>query len=146
MAGYLDHYGEGDVRRAKQIKLLISVALIILLVGAGVYIILKDRREKAQVNHFFALLKAHDYKTAYALWGCTDAKPCRDYGFDKFLEDWGPQSRYADVTAAKITKSRDCGTGVIITTDLGSQRIERLWVERSDETIGFSPWPVCPHK
>ena len=50
-------------------------------------------REERQVKSFFGLLGAHDYKAAYALFGCTDAKPCRYYPFDKFMEDWGPNER-----------------------------------------------------
>ena len=101
-------------------------------------------RQEGQVKRFFALLAAHDYQSAYALWGCTEAKPCRDYPITAFMQDWGPQSGRADVASPHIAKSRSCGSGVILTVDFGNNREERLWVERRDLTIGFSPFPVCP--
>jgi hypothetical protein len=33
---------------------------------------------------------------------------------------------------------------VILTVDVGNNQEEKLWVERDDLTIGFSPWPGCP--
>ena len=60
------------------------------------------------------------------------------------MEDWGPKSARADVGAYHIKKSRSCGSGVIVTVDFGKNQQEKLWVERDDLTIGFSPWPGCP--
>ena len=85
-----------------------------------------------------------DYNSAYRLWGCTETKPCPDYPFNKFMDDWGPKSKYAQIASFKIAKSRACGSGVIVTLDLGQNREERLWVETADMTIGYSPWTVCP--
>ncbi len=144
MSGYLDHYGEGDARREKIIKRLILAAVAVLVIGGGVYIALLNYKEKARVKQFAELLQHQDHKGAYALWGCTDARPCPDYKFDKFLEDWGPRSKYAQVQSFEITRSRSCGTGVIVSVNFGNGREEKFWVEHKDLTIGFSPWPVCP--
>ena len=57
------------------------------------------------------------------------------------MKDWGPNSTRA--TGHTIPKSRSCGSGVIVTVDSGPNQEDALWVQRSDLTIGFSPYPVC---
>jgi len=144
MPGYLDHYGEGDEKRAKRTKLIVAIALIVALSGGGLYLGLRNFRQKAQVRQFLELLQKRDYTGAYRLWGCTEATPCRDYPFDKFMADWGPKSANAEIASFRITRSRACGSGVIVTVDLGQNREERFWVESTEMTIGYSPWSVCP--
>ena len=144
MAGYLANYGTGEEQREKLIRRLIVAAAVILVAGGILYFFLKDFRQEQQTRQFFNLLEKQDYKTAYSLWGCTDAKPCRDYPYSAFMEDWGPKSSRVDVGSYHIKKSRSCGTGVIVTVDFGKSQEEKLWVEREDLTIGFSPWPGCP--
>jgi len=146
MSGYLDHYGEGYEHRAKRTRLIVAVVLIALFGAGGVYLALRNYRQKAQVKQFVELLQQHDYTGAYRLWGCTEAKPCPDYPYKTFMEDWGPQSKYAQIASFNIAKSKACGSGVIVTVDLGQNREERLWVESSEMTIGFSPWSVCPSR
>ncbi len=144
MAGYLAKYGEGEEQRERLIRRLIVTGLVVAIAGGVLYYFLKDFRQERQTRQFFNLLEKQDYRTAYSLWGCTDAKPCRDYPFTAFMEDWGPKSSRVDVSSYHIKKSRSCGTGVIVTVDFGKSQEEKLWVEREDLTIGFSPWPGCP--
>jgi hypothetical protein len=145
MAGYLANYGIGDEQREKIIRRLIVVAILVLIAAGVLFFFLKNYRQEQQARKFFQLLEKHDYTAAYALWGCTEAKPCRDYPLKNFMEDWGPQSSRAEVNAYRIKKSRSCGSGVILTVDVGKQQQEeKLWVEKDDLTIGFSPWPGCP--
>ena len=66
----------------------------------------------------------------------------RDYAFAEFMKDWGPNSPGA-AASYTIPKSRSCGSGVIVTVDLGHAQEDALWVQRGDLTIGFSPYPVC---
>jgi hypothetical protein len=68
----------------------------------------------------------------------------RGYPFDAFMKDWGPQGGHPDVSNFRIAKSRSCGSGVILTVDFGNNQEEKLWVQRDDLTIGFSPLPGCP--
>jgi hypothetical protein len=144
MAGFLDQYGAGDERREKIVKrVLISLAALVVI-GGPLFFIFHNYRQERQVKRFLELLAAHDQKAAYALWGCTDAHPCRDYPMTSFLEDWGPKSGRGDLATFRITRSRSCGSGVILTVDFGKNREEKLWVQRDDLTIGFSPFPGCP--
>lgn len=157
MAGYLAHYGAGEEQRERRIRRLLVIGLILAGV-LGLYLLtfhtpileryirvvqkLKNRKEEKQVQLCLDLLAKGDYKGAYALWGCTDAKPCRDYTFQNFMEDWGPKGTPTSVEQFHITRSRACGSGVILTVDAGSKE-EKLWVEKEDLTIGYSPYPGC---
>ncbi len=146
MPGYLDQYGVGDEKREKLIKRVVITVLGLVIIGGVGYFFLKNYRQEGQVRTFFELLAKRDYKGAYALWGCTDTHPCAEYPMAAFLQDWGPQSEHADVSSAHVSKSRSCGSGVIITVDYGKNqgKEDKLWVERDNLTIGFSPWPGCP--
>lgn len=142
MAGYLDHYGENDARREKIFKYSAITLAVVLVVGGFLYFWFKNYRQERQVKTFFELLAGRNYAAAYALWGCTEEKPCRDYPMSKFMEDWGPQ--HGDARNYRVVKSRSCGSGVILTVDTGREGFDKLWVERGDLTLGFSPYPGCP--
>ena len=102
-----------------------------------------DFSQERQVKRFMALLEGKDYQAAYQMWVRTDADRTA-YPFTAFMQDWGPQSGHSDVTGFRISRSRSCGTGVILTVDFSRGQPEKLWVQRGDLTIGFSPLPGCP--
>ncbi|MBK9167859.1 MAG: hypothetical protein IPM24_10385 [Bryobacterales bacterium] len=143
MPGFLDQYGASDVQRERFVKWFIWGVVGALVLWFAVSVVRHNRPHRGQVRQFLAELERRDYEKAYRHWGCTADAPCRDYGFDKFLEDWGPSSRYGNVSRARVVQSQACGTGVIVTASLDGQ-IERLWVETADLTVGFSPWDKCP--
>ena len=140
MAGYLDQYGAGDERREKIIKAIVFSLIAVVVIGGPLLFIFHNYRQESQVKKFFRALEGRDYKSAYAIWGCTDAKPCKAYPMADFLRDWGNR----DVSRFHIARSRSCGSGVILTVDFGKDQEEKLWVERGDLSIGFSPFPGCP--
>src|SRR5258707_7466762 len=144
MAGFLDQYGAGDERRGKIIKTLAISLLTLVVVGGALFFVFHNFREEHRVKQFYALLAGKDYKAAYALFGCTDTTPCRYYGFDKFLEDWGPTSGHNDVSNVRVSRSRTCGSGVLMTVEYGQNQQDKLWVERRDMSIGFPPVQGCP--
>ena len=144
MAGYLDHYGAGEERREKTIKRLVLTAVVLVIAAGVLFLIFKNYRQERQVRRFFDLLARQDYQGAYTLWGCTAANPCRDYQFSEFMKDWGPRSGHADPKSFHITKTRSCGSGVIVTLDSNKNQEDKLWVQRNDLIIGFSPLPGCP--
>ena len=144
--GYLDEYGAGDEMRERRVKHLILAGLGLLLLVFVAFLVFHNRAEKALVEQFGALLVKKDHKAAYQLWGCSDDKPCREYPFQRFMEDWGPGSPHGEITSYRVVRAGACGSGVIVTLEVGGKRWEKLWVERSDNTIGFSPWPRCPKR
>jgi len=148
MSGYLEAYGEAEALRARRIRAVkvgsvIFVAL--LIVGLTVYAFFRNYAEERQADRFIQLLNQHDYTKAYALWGCTESSPCPNYPLAKFMDDWGPQSHYADASRAHISLSQSCGSGVVMQLDYqSSQPPVPIWVERSSKVISFAPWPECP--
>lgn len=150
MAGYLDQYGAGDERREKFRKRVLISLLVLLVAGGAAFFLFRNHRQERLVASYFDLLARKDYQAAYRLWGCTPERPCRDYIFERFMEDWGPSSPRSDVAHAKVERSfpfgasRSCGSGVIVGVHFGKGQEEKLWVERKDSTIGFSPYPGCP--
>jgi hypothetical protein len=141
MAGFLDQYGAGEERRENIVKKALIALAVLIVVGAPLLYIFHNIRQEHQLKQFFALLAAHDYQGAYALWGCTAAKPCPGYTMKTFMEDWGPDK--GDPTKYRITRSKSCGSGVILNVTFGNDR-DVLWVQRNDLVIGFSPFPGCP--
>jgi len=148
MASYLETYGATEEHRAKRIHLIKNAAIVVVSVIAVAliaYAILKNRSEEQQAKTFVSLLQAHDYQGAYRLWGCSDAHPCQDYRFDKFMEDWGPKSAHANQSTAKIGLSQSCGSGVVIRLDYqGPEEPVTLDIERGTKVISFAPWAECP--
>lgn len=148
MSGYLEAYGAAEEQRAKRIHLIKTASIVIvsvIVVALIVYGIFKNHSEEQQARTFVSLLQAHSYQEAYKLWGCSDAHPCPDYPFNKFMEDWGPKSAHADQSTAQIGLSQSCGSGVVIRLDYkGSVEPVTLEIERATNIISFAPWAECP--
>ena len=145
LAGYLDHYGVGEEKREKIVKRTLLTIAIVLVAGGALFFYFKNYRQEQRVSAFFERLQNKDYKAAYTFWGCTESTPCQAYPFESFLQDWGPQGSRANVQGYHITRSRSCGSGVILTVNFGQEQQERLWVEKKDNVISFSPYPGCPN-
>jgi hypothetical protein len=137
MGGYLDQYGAGDERRSRIIKRIIICVAAAGLLTLLLLAVFHNVRQERRVKQFFALLAARDYKSAYALWGCTDERPCRDYPMGSFMDDWGSQA----IPAAQfeVLYGESCGSGVIVDVDAGKAGSKKLWVENSSLVIGFPP-------
>jgi hypothetical protein len=148
MAGYLDTYGAGEEQRAKVVRAIalwggiaLGVAAILLFVF---HFVIPNRAEQAKVKRFFQLLAAQDYKQAYAVWGCTDEKPCPEYRLASFMRDWGPEAFPAG--GFEVLDGESCGSGVIVDVDAGKAGDKRVWVERKDGALSFLPPGIdrCP--
>lgn len=144
MAGYLDTYGVQDEKREKLWKRIAIISAAALIAGLALFFFFRNFREERAAKNFLDLLRAHNYQQAYQLWGCTPQSPCRDYSFQKFMEDWGPNGEYKDVNAVRFTTVDACGQGVVLTVQYPNAEPFGLWVERSTKILGFAPWPRCP--
>jgi hypothetical protein len=142
MSGFLEGYGVEDVRRARVLKWILVSVLLVIVIGTAAYFGLRAYPAKRRVNLFIQDLRKGDYQSAYQLWGCTADSPCREYTFEKFMEDWGPTSTHANPGRAEIETTRYCGPGVIVAVRFGQEDVS-LWYERRNGTLGFAPWPVC---
>ena len=92
MSDFLSGYGAGEERRSKIVWRSIAAVAAVLVVAAILYFTFRGYRQKKRVESFLELLGRQDFQAAYQLWGCTSAAPCRDYSFDRFMEDWGAKS------------------------------------------------------
>lgn len=146
MAGYLESYGEAEERSAKKARMaklfFVSLAGGVVL-GFILLTLFKNYSEEQRVKAFVDTLKKQDYRAAYAMWGCTEATPCRDYSFETFQGDWGPKSPHANASLASVGEGDTCGTGVMVPVDFKGGEQVQLWIERGTQAIGFSPDPEC---
>ena len=144
MSDYLAGYGAGDERREKRTKQIILVTLIVVVAGVSLYAFFRNFTEERAASRFRDALVAHDYQSAYRMWGCTEQTPCRDYAFDRFMKDWGPKGTYADPHKLSYGDVDACGGGVVLTIEYPGQEPAGLYVDRSTKVLGFAPWPRCP--
>jgi len=135
MAGFLDDYGAGDERRARNIKIVVvSVAGLAILTGL-LYYFFHNYRQEQQVKRFFQLLATHDYQGAYGMWTTSDAER-KAYPMSSFLEDWGPP---ADVGGFTVLDADSCDNSVIVDVDAGRAGDRKVWVDRDTLGLSFPP-------
>jgi len=137
-SSFLENYGAGEVKRERLIRRAILALVTILVVGGATWFFLRNYKEDSRVSTFVSLLQKKDYPAAYAMWGCTVEKPCRDYDYQRFLEDWSA-GVHADASAVKIEKTRNCTGGVIRKLKYPGDEV-LIFVSRGDLMLSFPPW------
>lgn len=144
MPGYLEGYGVEEARRGQLIKRIIIGTASAAVLGLLLFLFFRNFSERRVANSFLNAVKARDYQKAYATWGCTAATPCRDYKFEKFMEDWGPNGVYAKANDAHYSIEDACGGGVVFTLEMPGVEPLGIYVNRQDRTVSYAPWPRCP--
>jgi len=144
MADYLADYGVKDQKREKRRKLIVLSVIGLVIAGGLIWFFGRTFTEERAAKRFFSALESKDYQSAYAMWGCTDQTPCRDYKFDKFLEDWGPKSPYANASEISTTLAEPCGNSVWITIKTPKTEELGLSVDPDTKVISFTPAARCP--
>lgn len=138
---YLDEYTDRSGERREKILKALALALVVSVVFGGVlYYFFKNFFEEQQVRQFLTLLQEQDYPAAYKLWGCTVEEPCRNYSYQDFLEDWGPDSPIGEVDDFSLGRSAEVGSGVIVEIRINGTPQPELWVEKDTKVVGFSPY------
>jgi hypothetical protein len=144
MSSYLDTYGVAEERRNKFLVRAVLALLGVIVLSVVGYFGYRNFREQRKMAEFRQLLEKKDYNGAYAFWGCTPAKPCKDYSLERFLEDWGPQSPHTNFASVKVVRSVTCrdgyGQGWQFNTGNGTDTIH-VWVVREDQSLSYDPWP-----
>ena len=144
MGSYLQNYGAGEERRNQIIKRIIWISLAVIVVGSTLYFVFHNYPEKQLVKRFLAQLNKHDYKQAYNTWNCAADQTCRDYNYQRFLQDWGPSK---PITSPwKIASVDGCAAFVTINVQAQGSELESLSVTRGVNGIGFAPAPVCQER
>jgi hypothetical protein len=140
MSGYLDQYGAGEERRNKIIVRAVLALVGMVVVAIGGYYYFRNFKEQRKLADFRAILERKDYEGAYRFWGCTNEKPCRDYGYEKFLEDWGPKSSHTNWGSLRVVRKVTCKDGYGQGWKFGDDTIH-MWVVREDQALSYDPWP-----
>ena len=141
MASYLQGYGAGEERRNRTIKIIVFSAIGALLLTWILYLVFHNFSEKRTVEHFLAQVNARDYRDAYSDWGCTEAAPCTNYDYKRFLEDWGPGKNTE--SPWKVVSVDGCKTFVTVNVQAAGSELQSLGVERGTKTIMYAPAPEC---
>jgi hypothetical protein len=134
-----------DRRRRNIIATVVVVVLVLISLGW----LYRNWPEEHVVDQFFAALQNSDFGKAYAIWmHDPDWKQHADkysqYPFNDFYRDWGPGGEWGQIKSYKVygsTTPRGGGSGVIVEVVI-NERAEhaRLWVQKSDKTLTFSPY------
>jgi hypothetical protein len=103
--------------------------------------VFEDYSEKQTVKRFLAEINAHDFQKAYADWGCTAARPCPNYSYSRFLEDWGPEKKTE--SPWKIASVDSCRSFVTVNVQATGAELQSLGVERGSHTLMYAPSPEC---
>jgi hypothetical protein len=147
MTGFLDSYEgqeERHYRRMALVKRLVFWGLAALVVGSTTFYIVRTLPQEHVVKQFLGDLQHQEYQDAYKLWGCTQESPCKYYPPEEFTQDWGPSSHYSNPGAFKVEHVDFCNDGVVFDLTYPNSEDVGLWVQRSNNTISFAPWPRCP--
>ena len=146
MAEFLSGFGEKDQKRETRNKRIVLTVLGLAVAGGLFYYFARTFTEERTIGRFVSLLSSKDYKGAYAMWGCSDQAPCRDYRFDRFMEDWGPKSTYANASDISTTLAEPCGNSVWVTIKTPKSEELGLAVDGDTGLISFTPAARCPGK
>jgi hypothetical protein len=147
MAGYLDQYGKGDAERESLIRWGLLAALGVIVLSVVLFYAFRHFPERQKLDGFLDSLKAGNFEQAYTFWGCSKEKPCRDYKWESFLRDWGPEGEYKPAREGRISERYSCQDGILRTIDLGGGKGVDVMVTKGDRLLTFAPpremWKGC---
>lgn len=138
-----------DAAKARRRRIIISGIISAVLIIVFFAWWFRYWPEEHHVDQFFDALQAHNYEQAYAIW-MNDPNwkqhpdKYRRYAFGEFYLDWGPGGEWGlikthHVDGAASPKGPSTGVVVVVTVNERAEKA-RIWVEKSDKTLHFSPY------
>lgn len=138
-----------DPKRERRKKLIIiGIIVAVVVVGALAYTF-RYWPEERVVSKFFTALEQQDFKQAYGIW-MNDAgwqehpQKYPDYPFNEFMRDWGLGGEWGVIRSFHIDGSAHPkgGSGVVVVVTVNNRVADkaRIWVEKKDKTLTFSPF------
>ncbi len=132
-------------------RYIITSAVFIALLTAGIWYLLRFHTEKTIVMNFLKTVVADQTEQAYQMW-----KPEPGYSYKDFLDDWGPNGYYGPVKSFEFEDAEHPhgGSGVVVAVlvspynpfpasdDLAKQaktKEVKIWVEFKDHSLSFAP-------
>ena len=132
--------------RRRRIRVISFVVLTVFVLGlAWRY---HNWPEEHAADRFFAALQQQNYEGAYGIWmhdpnWKQHTEKYKQYSYGDFYGDWGPGGEWGLVKSYSIYGSgtpRGGSSGVVVEVVVnGRSEHARLWVEKSDKTLSFSP-------
>jgi len=138
-------YDPAREQRRKRVRIVVIVAAILAVV---LYFRFRDWPYEHVVHNFFQALESQDYEKAYGIWmRDPDWKQhpgrYKNYPFGDFQRDWGPGGEWGLVKEFQIDGSvrPKNGSGVVVQVTVNHRADKaRIWVEKKDKTLTFSPY------
>ena len=137
-----------DPRRERRRKLMVAAFILAAIVIGILAYQYRNWPEERVTNRFLTALENKDYKRAYGIWMADpgwEQHPQQHsrYSFNDFYQDWGPGGEWGPIRNFRIDGSANPkgATGVVVQVTI-NQRKEpaRIWVEKRDKSLGFSPY------
>ena len=140
---------EYDPRPERRRALLLLCFVVLVGVLATVAYSYRNWPEERVVSRFMAALEQRDYETAYGIWlADPEWKQHRErhssYPYEAFYRDWGPGGEWGLIRNFRIegSSSPPGGSGVVVEVTV-NERVgtkARIWVEKKDKSLTFSPF------
>ena len=133
-------------------RYLITALALALLIGGGLWWLLRYHAEKVAVYHFLNAVAAGNMQQAYGLWRRSES-----YSLKDFEGDWGPDGFYGPVKSFNVTgtyRPPHGSSGVVVIADVSpyspfpekddalrqsKSKEVRLWVQFSGHAVQFPP-------
>lgn len=139
-----------DPKRDKRKKqIIIAIICVVIGIAALVYAF-RHWPEEHAVDKFFTALQNKDYKQAYGIWMADPTweqhpQKYSNYPFNEFYQDWGPGGEWGiirsfHIDGSAVPKGPSSGVVVVVTVNDRVADKARIWVEKSNKTLTFSPF------
>jgi hypothetical protein len=139
---------EYDSAKGRKRRNKIIVAIVAVIVLAGVAWWFRYWPEERIVGKFFGELQKQDFNAAYGIWmrdpdwqGHPERHP--KYPFADFYRDWGPSGEWGIIKTQRVFGASTCpggGTGVVVDVVVNDRTEHaQVWVENSDKTLSYPP-------
>lgn len=137
-----------DARRARRVKLIIAAVLLVSVFLGVVGYRYRNWPEERVVARFCDALVAKDFEKAYGIWLADPdwkqhPQKYSQYTFREFYLDWGPGGEWGIIRNYRIDGSANPkqGSGVVVVVTVNERHEKaRIWVEKKDKTLTFSPY------
>jgi len=138
-----------DEARAKRRRLIIIAVCVGVALVAGTIWYLRNWPEERVAEHFFSDLQKQNYEGAYGVWmhdpqWKQHPEKYAQYPYKEFYNDWGPGGEWGVIKSVELYGSavpRGGGSGVVVEFVINDRAEHcRVWVEKSDKTMTFSPY------
>jgi hypothetical protein len=140
----------------KRRKIIIAILLLLVVVAIGWWR-LRFWPQEHLVDRFFDALQQQNYEQAYGIWmhdpawKLQPAKYAR-YPYNDFIKDWGPGGEWGIIKTHHIDGAAvpsgysgspfATSSGVVVVVTVNDRVADKahVWVQKADDTLGFSPY------